>query len=109
MAYKYPVTGEEFKQRMDITNSLLAVIAREGAPETVDWNYLEGLASDGVFGTMYDIGTTFSEEWEDKSNSQRYTFPWMLNHIGDAELQDGEILPQRPFLQMKYALSLIHI
>ena len=103
MAYKYPVTGEEFKQRMDITNGLLAVIARGGAPETVGWNYLEELASDGVFGTMYDIGTTFSEEWEDKSNSQRYTFPWMLNHIGDAELQDGEILPQRPFLQMKYA------
>ena len=103
MEYKYPVQDDTFEKKMDTMNGLLAVLAREGAPENVDWGFLEELASDGVFPTMYDIGTTFTEEWEDKSNNSKYSFPWMLNHIGDVELQDGEILRDRPFLQMKYA------
>ena len=103
MGYIYPVQNDTFEKKMDTMNGLLAVLAREGAPENVDWGFLEELASDGVFPTMYDIGTTFTEEWEDKSNNAKYSFPWMLNHIGDVELQDGEILRDRPFLQMKYA------
>ena len=94
---------ETFSKKMDITNGLLATLARENAPSTVDWEYLEELASDGVFGTMYDIGTTFSDIWRDTAAGVDYTFPWELNHIGEVELQDGEILANRPWLQMRYA------
>jgi len=94
---------ETFSKKMDITNGLLAVIAREGAPSSTDWAYLEELASEGVFGTMYDIGTTFSDIWRDTAASTDYTFPWELNHLGAVELQDGEILQNRPWLQMRYA------
>lgn len=94
---------ETFSKKMDITNGLLATLARENAPSTVDWEYLEELASDGVFGTMYDIGTTFTENWTDKATDTDYAFPWMLNHVGEVELEDGEVLADRPWLQMKYA------
>ena len=95
--------NETFADNMDSINGLLAVIAREGAPAATDWEYLEELASDGVFSTMYDIGTTFSDTWRDKATSTDYTFPWMLNHIEDVQLNDGEVLKNRPWLQMKYA------
>ena len=94
---------ETFSKKMDITNGLLAALAREGAPSSTDWAYLEELASEGVFGTMYDIGTTFSDIWRDTAAGVDYTFPWELNHIGEVELQDGETLANRPWLQMRYA------
>ena len=94
---------ETFKQKMNITKGLLGTIAREGAPQTTNWNFLEELASDGTFETLYDIGTTFSDTWKDTAAGTEYTFPWMLNHIGNVELQDGETLVNRPWLQMKYA------
>lgn len=94
---------ETFAKKMDVTNGLLAIMAREGAPSSTDWRFLEELASEGVFEQMYDIGTTFSDTWRDTAAATDYTFPWELNHIGSVELQDGETLANRPWLQMRYA------
>ena len=103
MAYVYPVQNDTFEQKMNVLNGLVATIARENAPSYTDWAFLEELTSDGALSEMYDIGTTFTEDWKDTATGTVYSFPWALNHIGDVELQDGETLTDRAFLQLKYA------
>ena len=68
-----------------------------------DWESLAEFANTGLFGEAYGIGDQFVDTWTDKSNNTDYTYPLQLNHIGDVELHDGEILSNRPFLQAHYA------
>lgn len=68
-----------------------------------DWESLAEFANTGLFGEAYGIGDQFIDTWTDKSNNTDYTYPLQLNHIGDVELHDGEILSDRPFLQAHYA------
>lgn len=68
-----------------------------------DWESLEEFASTGLFGEAYDIGTLFTDTWKDMSNNTEYAYPLQLNHIGNVELEDGETLTDRPFLQLHYA------
>lgn len=68
-----------------------------------DWESLAEFANTGLFGEAYGIGDQFVDTWTDKSNNTDYTYPLQLNHIGDVELHDGEILSDRPFLQAHYA------
>ena len=68
-----------------------------------DWESLEEFASTGLFGEAYDIGTLFTDTWKDMSNNTEYAYPLQLNHIGNVELEDGETLSDRPFLQLHYA------
>lgn len=68
-----------------------------------DWESLAEFANTGLFGEAYGIGDQFVDTWTDKSNNTDYTYPLQLNHIGDVELHDGEILSNRPCLQAHYA------
>lgn len=97
--------NESYVQAMNKQNSLLEVIASDSLRELAsDWAGLADLADSGLFGLAYSIGDQFIETWTDKAaNNQQYTYPFQLNHIGSIELQDGEVLSDRPFLQAHYA------
>lgn len=95
---------ETFAAKMDKQNALLEVIAASSLRElSSDWAGLADLADSGLFGSAYGIGDQFIDAWKDTANNQEYTYPFQLNHIGDVELQDGETLRNRPFLQAHYA------
>lgn len=96
------VTDSTFAQKMDKTNSLLAALVRENAPETVDWLMLEEYAHEGIFGDLYSYGDMFVDTWKDKIANTDYSFPWRLNHIGQYKLRDGEVLTNRPCLQLHH-------
>lgn len=96
------VTDSTFAQKMDKTNSLLAALVRENAPETVDWLMLEEYAHEGIFGDLYSYGDMFVDTWKDKISNTEYSFPWRLNHIGQYKLGDGEVLANRPCLQLHH-------
>lgn len=68
-----------------------------------DWESLSEFANTGLFGEAYGIGDQFIDTWKDAATNQEYTYPMQLNHIGNVELQDGETLENRPFLQAHYA------
>ncbi len=68
-----------------------------------DWESLAEFANTGLFAEAYGIGDQFIDTWTDTATHQEYTYPYQLNHIGNVELQDGEILESRPFLQAHYA------
>lgn len=98
------IRDSSFTAKMDKQNALLEVMAAQSLEALMsDWTGLEQLASSGLFGDAYDIGTQFTDEWQDKANSQKYSYPLQLNHIGSVELEDGETLENRPFLQAHFA------
>ena len=68
-----------------------------------DWDSLAEFANTGLFGEAYGIGDQFIDTWKDTATNQEYAYPMQLNHIGNVELQDGETLENRPFLQAHYA------
>lgn len=68
-----------------------------------DWASLEEFANTGLFGEAFGIGDQFVDTWKDTATNQEYTYPYQLNHIGSVELQDGEVLTDRPFLQAHFA------
>ena len=90
--------------KFDKQNALLEVMAASALRTlSSDWEGLADLANTGLFGDAYGIGDHFVDTWTDKSNNTEYTYPLQLNHIGDVELEDGEVLSARPFLQAHYA------
>lgn len=98
------VKDTTMKNALDKQNALLEVMAAEALHSlSSDWTGLADLADTGLFGSAYSIGDHFVDTWTDKSNNTDYTYPWQLNHIGNVELQDGEQLIGRPFLQAHYA------
>mgnify|MGYP007069863511 CR=1 FL=1 len=96
---------ETFSEKMDKQNALLEVLAASALESlSTDWIGLKLLANSGLFGETYNIGDRFSDVWTDiANNNTKYTYPYQLNHIGSVELDDGEILENRPFLQAHYA------
>lgn len=101
---KPPVLNETYAAKMDKQNALLEVMAAQ-AMHTLssDWAGLANLAESGLFGQAYAIGDQFADTWKDvAANNTQYTNPLQLNHIGSVELQDGEVLTDRPFLQAHY-------
>lgn len=99
------ILDETFAAKMDKQNALLEVMAAQ-AMHTLssDWAGLADLADSGLFGQAYSIGDQFVDTWKDvAANNAQYTNPFQLNHIGSVELQDGEVLTDRPFLQAHYA------
>lgn len=99
------ILDETFKSAMDKQNALLEVMAASSLRDLAsDWQGLADLADSGLFGQAYAIGDQFVETWKDTANNnQEYTYPFQLNHIGNVELQDGESLSDRPFLQAHFA------
>ena len=99
------ILDETFAAKMDKQNALLEVMAAQ-AMHTLssDWAGLADLADSGLFGQAYSIGDQFVDTWKDvAANNAQYTNPFQLNHIGSVELQDGEVLTDRPFLQAHFA------
>lgn len=95
---------ETFKEAMNKQNALLEVMAASSLRDlSSDWMGLSDLADSGLFGDAYAIGDQFVDTWTDTATNQEYTYPYQLNHVGNVELQDGEILENRPFLQAHYA------
>lgn len=97
------LTTEMFAEKMDRQNNLLLAMLRQTAPPDADWPLLEKYANDGVFGELFSWGDQFMDTWRNTVDSKEYTYPWRLNHIGAYELADGEILNNRPCLQLHYA------
>ena len=97
------LTNNVFAEKMDKTNSLLATMVRQGTPSEVNWLLLEEYAHEGVFGDLYSYGDQFVDTWKDVANNTEYAYAWRLNHIGQYKLADGEILKNRPCLQLHYA------
>ena len=95
---------ETFKEAMNKQNALLEVMAASSLRDlSSDWMGLSDLADSGLFGDAYAIGDQFVDTWTDTATNTEYTYPYQLNHVGNVELQDGEILENRPFLQAHYA------
>lgn len=107
MSTPTPVINQQLdtlNAKMDKHNALMEVMAASALKELKEeWSELEQLASSGLFGEAYDIGTYFTDTWQDKATTTDYTNPFQLNHIGNVELEDGETLVNRPFLQAHYA------
>lgn len=99
------VLDETFASKMDKTNAMLEVMAASALRTlSSDWAGLVDLADSGLFGQAYSIGDQFVDTWKDiADNNHEYTYPFQLNHIGSVELHDGEVLPDRPFLQAHFA------
>ena len=98
------VLNESFEKAMNKQNALLEVMAASSLRTlSSDWTGLADLAGSGLFGEAYSFGDQFVDTWTDTVANQEYSYPYQLNHIGDVELSDGEILENRPFLQAHYA------
>jgi len=98
------IRDSSFTAKMDKQNALLEVMAAQSLEALMsDWTGLEALAGSGLFGEAYEIGTQFTDEWKDKATNVAYAYPMQLNHIGNVELEDGETLESRPFLQAHFA------
>lgn len=96
--------AEELLRKFDKQNAMLEVLAASSLRELAsDWTGLADLADTGLFGEAFSIGDQFTDTWKDKATNTEYAYPMQLNHIGNVELQDGEILANRPFLQAHYA------
>ena len=96
--------GREMSDSLKKTNSLLATMVRQNAPAEVDWLMMEEYAHEGVFSDLYSFGDKFLDTWKDITDSDKaYTYPWRCNHVGDVTLADGEVLKNRPCLQLHYA------
>lgn len=98
------LTDATFEKAMQKQNALLEVLARNSVKEIAqDWAGLVELANDGLFGSVFNTGDQFVDTWKDTVANKDYTYPYQLNHIGDVELSDGEVLKDRPFLQAHFA------
>lgn len=94
---------ETFERLIGKQNSLLATMVRQNAPSEVDWLMMEEYAHEGVFSDLYSFGDKFLDTWKDIADSDKaYTYPWRFNHVGDVTLADGEVLKNRPCLQLHY-------
>lgn len=101
MSITKPVLTDDTGKKMAAALEIMAASARRET--TNDWAGLSDLADTGLFGDAYGIGDQFVDTWKDTEANQEYTYPFQLNHIGNVELQDGETLSNRPFLQAHFA------
>ena len=95
---------QEMNNKLDkLNSSVQGIAASHIAALTDDWVGLARMADSGLFGKAFAIGDRFVDNWTDTAENQEYVYPFQLNHIGNVELEDGETLENRPFLQAHYA------
>lgn len=94
---------ETFERLIGKQNSLLASMVRQNTPTELDWYLMEEYAHEGIFGDLFSFGDKVVDVWKDIVANQEYSFPWRLNHIGQYNLADGEVIDNRPCLQLHYA------
>ena len=101
------LTGKKVDAALDkldeLNANVKAIAAASLSSMTSDWAGLARMADSGLFGKAYSIGDRFVDNWTDTAANQEYVYPFQLNHIGNVELEDGETLENRPFLQAHYA------
>ncbi len=91
-------------EEMRNNNAFMEILALDKIKEiTSDWEGLEHLANTGKFGSVFGVGDQFIDTWKDTATDKEYTYPWQLNHVKDVELEDGEILKERPLIASHYA------
>ena len=101
MAIKNAPFAQNVADGITDTNKLLATMVRNSLDmTTLDWGKLESIAHEGTFGKIFEIGQMFQDKWKD--GETEYSPVYQVNHIGNVELEDGEILEDRPFLQWHY-------
>lgn len=101
MAIKNAPFAQNVADGITDTNKLLATMVRNSLDmTTLDWGKLESIAHEGTFGKIFEIGQMFQDKWKD--GETEYSPVYQVNHIGSVELEDGEILEDRPFLQWHY-------
>ena len=99
---KPALLDETFVKAMNKQNALLEVIARDSIKTmSNDWVGLAELGS--LMSEIYDFGDQFEDTWKDVQANKEYSYPFQLNHFANVELEDGEILEKRPFLQAHFA------
>lgn len=101
MAIKNAPFAQNVADGITDTNKLLATMVRNSLDmTTLDWGKLESIAHEGTFGKIFEIGQMFQDKWKD--GETEYSPVYQVNHVGNVELEDGEILENRPFLQWHY-------
>lgn len=96
-------TGKEIVAAMGRQNALLHVLAKDAIktlPE--DWASVQRIVRSGGAAEIFDYGDQFVEIWTDTAISREYEYPWQVNHFGEVELQDGEII-NGMYIQAHYA------
>ena len=97
------LTGEMLEE-MKNNNAFMEILASDKIKEiSSDWAGLEHLANTGKFGSVFGIGDQFVDTWKDTVANKDYTYPWQLNHVKNVELEDGEVLKDRPVIAAHYA------
>lgn len=90
-------TGEKIVKALNI-------IAQNGISyQSMDWQKVRTLISNGVGESAFAIGTQLIEKWTDTADSKEYDMPWQVNHFEDITLEDGEVVPGM-WLQSHYTL-----
>ena len=97
-------TGQEMATALKLIAASQSVQARE-ALGSVTWSELARFANDGLIKSVMDYGDQVTDTWTDNAGETpvEYSNPFHLAHIEDVELENGEILKNRPFFQTHYA------
>lgn len=97
-------TGKEMGTALKLIAASQMVQARENL-KSVTWHELSTFANDGLITSVLDYGDMINDTWTDNSVDPvvEYTNPFHFAHLEDVELEDGEILANRPFFQTHYA------
>lgn len=96
-------TGKEMAAALQVIAAANATMAKTSIQE-VDWADIALYAHNGLVSKLFDYGDQIVDTWTDKSPSEAkaYENPWDYVHSEDVELEDGEILENRPFFQTHY-------
>lgn len=101
MAIKQDFFGQNVADQLANTNKILATIARNNLDyDNLLFRDIDAIANKGTIGDLFSVGDQFIDPWKD--GETEYQVPWQINAIRDVELEDGEILKNRPFIQWHY-------
>lgn len=92
-------------EKANRANAAANMAAVRDSLNSVTWTELARYANDGLIPYLLDYGDMVNDTWVDKSVSEpkEYSNPWHFAHMENVELEDGEILENRPFFQTHYA------
>lgn len=92
-------------EKANRANAAANMAAAKESLKSVTWSELARYANDGFIPYLLDYGDMVEDVWIDKSSTEEksYDNPWHFAHMENVELEDGEILENRPFFQTHYA------
>lgn len=97
-------TGKEIAETLQKVAAANMAAVRDSL-NSVTWTELARYANNRLIPYLLDYGDMINDTWVDKSVSEpkEYNNPWHLAHMENVELENGEILENRPFFQTHYA------